>query len=30
MAADSLQPAELTEGARAVRDLMADMEDNRL
>ena len=30
MAAGSLQPAELAEGARAVRDLMQTMEDNRI
>ncbi|MDQ3247472.1 MAG: hypothetical protein M3Q52_11420 [Pseudomonadota bacterium] len=30
MAAGSLQPAELAEGARAVRELMETMEDKRL
>jgi hypothetical protein len=30
MAAGSLQPAELAEGARAVRDLMQTMEENRI
>lgn len=30
MAAGSLQPAELSDGARAVRELMQTMEDNRL
>jgi hypothetical protein len=30
MAAGSMQPAELAEGARAVRDLMQTMEDNRI
>jgi hypothetical protein len=30
MAAGSLQPAELAEGARAVRDLLQTMEDNRI
>jgi hypothetical protein len=30
MAAGTLQPAELAEGARAVRDLMTTMEDNRI
>jgi hypothetical protein len=30
MAAGSLQPAELAEGGRAVRDLMQTMEDNRI